>query len=98
MFDFLLKANNTDCQITWINMLNINIKYFGMLAEAVNKDSEVITVNNSVTVGELRRVITQKHPKLKKMDFQIARNLSIAENEKVIDNDELALLPPFAGG
>ena len=70
-----------------------------MLAEAMNKDSEVIAVNNSVTVGELRRVITQKHPKLKKMDFQIARNLSIAaEDETINDNDELALLPPFAGG
>jgi molybdopterin converting factor small subunit len=80
-------------------MLNINIKYFGMLEEAVKKNSEVITVQGSVTVDELRNVILHKYPKLKKMDFQIARNLSLsAGDETVNDNDEFALLPPFAGG
>ena len=80
-------------------MLNINIKYFGMLEEAVKADSEIIKVNNSVTVEELKRVILEKHPKLKKMDFQVARNLSIAAGDEIVnDNDELALLPPFAGG
>lgn len=80
-------------------MLNINIKYFGMLEEAVNKESEVISVNDSVTVDELKIVILQKYPKLKKMDFQIARNLTIAAGNEIINNnDELALLPPFAGG
>ena len=56
-------------------------------------------VNDSVTVDDMKMVILQKHPKLKKMNFQIARNLSIAAgDEKINDNDELALLPPFAGG
>ena len=80
-------------------MLSINIKYFGMLEEAVKKDSEVITVSDSVTVDELKSVIIRKHPKLKKMDFRIARNLSIAAGDETLENnDDLALLPPFAGG
>ena len=80
-------------------MLNINVKYFGMIGEVTNKDSEVINVNKSITVEELKFVILQKHPKLKKMDFQIAKNLSIADSDEIVNNnDELALLPPFAGG
>jgi len=80
-------------------MLSINIKYFGMIGEAANKDSEVITINESATVEELKNVILQKHKKLKKMDFQIALNLNIAgKDEKINDKDEIALLPPFAGG
>jgi molybdopterin synthase sulfur carrier subunit len=80
-------------------MLSINVKYFGMLAEAAKLENEVIKINESVTVNDLKSVIIQKHPRLKKMDFQIARNLSIANiNELLNDNDEIALLPPFAGG
>ena len=80
-------------------MMSINIKYFGMLEEVVKSDSEIMKVNDSVTVDDMKMVILQKHPKLKKMNFQIARNLSIAAgDEKINDNDELALLPPFAGG
>jgi molybdopterin converting factor small subunit len=80
-------------------MLSIKIKYFGMIGEKTKKDNEIINIKESVTIKELKSVILHKHPGLKKLDFQIARNLSIAaEDEKVIDNDELALLPPFAGG
>jgi len=80
-------------------MLSINIKYFGMIGEAANKDSEIININESVTVEELKNVILRKHPKLKRLDFQIALNLTIAgKDEKINDKDEIALLPPFAGG
>jgi molybdopterin synthase sulfur carrier subunit len=80
-------------------MLSINIKYFGMIGEAARKDSETININESVTVEELKNVIVHKHPKLKKLDFQIALNLNIAgKDDRVNDKDEIALLPPFAGG
>lgn len=80
-------------------MISINVKYFGMIGETANRDKEIIHINESVTIEELKSVILQKHPKLKKLDFQIARNFTIAgKDEKVNDNDEIALLPPFAGG
>lgn len=80
-------------------MISINVKYFGMIGETANRDKEIIHINESVTIEELMSVILQKHPKLKKLDFQIAKNFTIAgKDEKVNDNDEIALLPPFAGG
>lgn len=80
-------------------MISINVKYFGMIGETANRDKEIIHINESVTIEELKSVILQKHPKLKKLDFQIAKNFTIAgKDEKVNDNDEIALLPPFAGG
>lgn len=80
-------------------MLSVNIKYFGMTGEAAKKDNEVIKLNESASVEEIKNLILHKYPRLKKIDFQIALNLSIASgSETVNDNDELALLPPFAGG
>ena len=80
-------------------MLSIKIKYFGMIGDAASRDSEIININESVTVEELKNVILQKHPKLKKLDFQIALNLTIAgKDDRVNDKAEIALLPPFAGG
>lgn len=80
-------------------MLSLNIKYFGMTGEAAKKDNEVIKIEEPVSVDEIKNLILHKYPRLKKMDFQIALNLSIAAgSEMVNDNDELALLPPFAGG
>jgi len=80
-------------------MLSVNVKYFGMVGEVTKKDNEKLNFNESVSVEELKNVILKKHPKLKKLDFQIALNLTIVDKDKKINNnDEIALLPPFAGG
>jgi molybdopterin converting factor small subunit len=100
MFDLhFLDQNSIYRKLTGKQMLTVNIKYFGMIGEAAKKDDEVIKINEQVSVEEIKNMILQKHPPLKKMDFQIALNLSIAAgSETVNDNDELAFLPPFAGG
>jgi molybdopterin converting factor small subunit len=43
--------------------------------------------------------LKEKYPKLQKINFQIARNNQlINENQALVNNDVLAFLPPFAGG
>lgn len=80
--------------------MKLSIKYFGMLAEAIGKPEEVIeVVNSQISVEELSQVIENKHASLKTMSFKVAVNQSISENNYLIkENDEVALLPPFAGG
>ena len=77
--------------------MKINIKYFGQIAEVTNRDSEIIEVT-AKTISDLTDWIYLKYPDLKNKDFKIAQNQELTTNETPITGDELALLPPFAGG
>ncbi len=78
--------------------MSLRIKYFGMTAEAIGV-TEVELSENFSTVKELRDVLLRKHPKLSEINFMIAVNQEIVgDNHDLIGNEEVALLPPFAGG
>jgi len=50
-------------------------------------------------VDDLTTYFIQQYPVLKNKSFKIAVNQQMATNNTVInENDEIALLPPFAGG
>ena len=76
----------------------LKLKYFGMIAEAVGKENEEIDFAES-TVEELEKVLKNKYAKLASMNFKVAVNQSIVNADfKLNESDEVALLPPFAGG
>ena len=77
--------------------MQIKIKYFGLLTEITNCQEEY--VNDSLrTIKELLNLLYIKYPELKGKDFQVAQNNSIVALETIINNTEIALLPPFSGG
>lgn len=79
--------------------MSFHIKYFGMLAEATGQAEETWALDHAVTVGEFRRLITEKYPQMREKKFKIAVNQRIAEDYLPIEPAaEIALLPPFAGG
>ncbi|MCB9364622.1 MAG: MoaD/ThiS family protein [Flavobacteriales bacterium] len=76
----------------------LKLKYFGMIAEAVGKENEEFECANS-SVEELNIALKNKYAKLASMNYKIAVNQSFVEPTTLLkDNDEIALLPPFAGG
>jgi molybdopterin converting factor small subunit len=76
----------------------LRFKYFGMIAEALSKKEESLEFNGR-TISDLTSFITTHHPKLESMDFKLAVNQSLVrDNEHLNDNDEVAIIPPFAGG
>lgn len=80
--------------------MTITLKYFGLIAEITNKKEELFSIEKeSVTIQSLRLQLEGNYPGLQKATYKIAVNQSMA-NETVLvnDNDEIALLPPFAGG
>jgi len=79
--------------------MNLNILYFGMIAEAVEMSNEQLTINNELSINEIESRLIDKYPVLEKLEYQIAVNQKI-ENKKTLinQNSEIALLPPFAGG
>lgn len=78
--------------------MKLNIKYFGMIAEWVGSAGQLVECRGS-TVGELKKQLENQYPKLSGISYQVAVNQKMASSEIVLsEQDELALLPPFAGG
>jgi molybdopterin synthase sulfur carrier subunit len=78
--------------------MKLNVKYFGMIAEWTGSSEQTVEFAGT-SVQELKSQLEKEHPKLKGISFQVAVNQKIAsDQQKLNENDELALLPPFAGG
>lgn len=77
--------------------MNLNIKYFGLLAEITQCSEETLEFSKA-TVSDLLELLYEKYPDLKDKDFQVAQNLEIVSEEANLLNTEITLLPPFSGG
>lgn len=82
----------------------ITVRLFGMTKMlAGNQSSLSLNVTNGRPVKELTELIITRYPAIgeliQKKKVLVSVNQEIANEETVIrDNDEVALLPPFAGG
>ena len=77
--------------------MQIRIKYFGQIARITQKEEDVIEFRGT-SISELLDILYSKYKSLKHQHFQVAQNQELVPIEtKVIGND-IALLPPFAGG
>ncbi len=78
--------------------MKLKVKYFGLIAEFVGA-SEQSVIAKGLSVQDLRHQLETEYPKLKTITYQIAVNQKITSDQYLFnDGDELALLPPFAGG
>ena len=69
-----------------------------MITEWARTDSVAIEVAGN-TVEDLKSALIKSIPQLETITFQIAVNQSIVSSETTLkENDEVAVLPPFAGG
>lgn len=77
--------------------MELNIKYFGLLAEVTKCEVEKLAFSKS-SVNELLDLLFNKYPELKTKDFQVAQNHEIVTRDTLVSHHEIALLPPFSGG
>ncbi len=77
--------------------MNLNIKYFGLLAEITQCQEETLEFSKT-SISDLLNLIFIKYPELKQKDFQVAQNHEIVSKDDKITGIEIALLPPFSGG
>ena len=74
----------------------MDILLFGMIAEKAGMDQ--ITVEASTLVG-LRRSLEQRIPDLAKLSYAISVDRMIVHGDRPLTgSEEIAVLPPFAGG
>ena len=77
--------------------MDINVLFFGVLAEVVKTGSKYYTGVRSF--GDLRLRVEDDFPEIVHYDYRIAVNNEIINDEPVLQNgDEIAFMPPFAGG
>jgi len=75
----------------------LEIKYFGMLTGITQKSSEQI--ESEPDLDRLMKVLKERHPGLAGVRFSVSVNRRLVhDNSPIADGDEIALLPPFAGG
>ena len=77
--------------------MKVTVKFFGMIAEATGVNS--IAADNISDTLSLVHFLENDFPKIAQHKYAIAINKKlITGNVKLMEGDEVALLPPFAGG
>jgi sulfur-carrier protein len=77
--------------------MEVNVLFFGVLAEVSGTNCKHYKEVNSLC--HLRLRIQDDFPEIKHYNFRLAVNNEMVENDpKLNDGDEVALMPPFAGG
>jgi molybdopterin synthase sulfur carrier subunit len=78
--------------------MKLTINYFGMIAEAVGSSKADFELHGKI-VSDLKNELGTTFPELLGMSYQIAVNQKLVSSEtKINEQDEIAVLPPFAGG
>lgn len=77
--------------------MKIKVYFFGILTDVTGtNEQEIKDIEN---LSALKSWLWRTYPKSKELDFQVAVNRKLTEGKIDFKNgDEIALLPPFAGG
>ncbi len=77
--------------------MKISVLFFGILAEVAGNSS--LHFKGIENLRALKSHLWKTYPEMKEMDFRFAVNKEIVDGKVEFKNgDEIALLPPFAGG
>lgn len=78
--------------------MQLKLLFFGVLTDIVG-NSTIKYKTDLKDIDELKKALQNQYPNLAKQTYKIAINQEIiTENSTINDNDEIAFLPPFAGG
>ena len=77
--------------------MQVKVLFFGVLSDVTGTDCRHYTEVKSV--GELKLRIMDDYPEVQHYNYRISLNNEILNSDMNLnDGDELALMPPFAGG
>ncbi len=80
---------------------SLSIKLFASIRQAMNSDEIKINIDNKITVLQMKEIIFETFPNLKKLNipFFVAINHKYSKDSDVIEtSDEIALFPHVSGG
>jgi len=77
--------------------MEIRVLFFGVLTDIAGTGMKIYSGVKSFS--DLKFRINDDFPEMVHYDFRISVNSTLIENEPTLNNgDEVALMPPFAGG
>lgn len=77
--------------------MEIKIIFFGSLADLIGKSK--LTVNDCFDTQSLKEKLIKEFPQIKNCEFLISVDKKLVRNnQKLVPGNEVAFLPPFAGG
>jgi len=81
--------------------MRIAVLYFAVFREKLGRDSEALELADGATVAAAIDALASRHEPVAKLRgrFRVAVNQDFSDDDRVLeDGDELALIPPVAGG
>lgn len=78
--------------------MKVTLKYFGMIAEAAGRNEEDLEVVSAMSVADLKAEQIEKYQIPDPESVQLAVNQCLDTEVELKEGDEVAFLPPFAGG
>lgn len=81
--------------------IRIKVLFFASVRETMGKAELEMDIPEDYTSGELRTLLVKKRPELAKivLGSRFAINESFADwNQKLRENDVIAVIPPVSGG
>lgn len=79
--------------------MKVNVLYFAQIAQIAGCSKEVIEIEDGSSSVQLNQFLVKKYPAFEQQPYQVAINQQLSKEGVVLqDGDEVALLPPFAGG
>ena len=79
--------------------MTVETYYYGMISDKLERSSEQLSFDNESIEINLRNYFENRYPVLKGLTYKIAVNQELTEVISTSSSiNEIALLPPFAGG
>ncbi len=80
--------------------MEITLKYFGIIADITEKSEETFSIEEkTITLNLIQSKLEIKYPKILVINYSIAVNKKLLQNDILLkNNDIVALLPAFSGG
>ena len=80
--------------------MKCKIKAFGVAREIIGHRETILELQEGQTIGSLKSTLFDQYPRLSNLNsLFIAVNQEYADDQNLlVENDEIALIPPVAGG
>jgi len=79
--------------------MSYKILFFGVLTDITKQSKAELQADGFAKVEDIEHFFVEKYPKFGTYKYKIAVNKQMVEGDyNLSDNDEIAFLPPFAGG
>jgi molybdopterin converting factor subunit 1 len=81
--------------------MRVRVLYFGIVRERLGCAEETLDLAPGTTVGQVTAALSERHGNLARgvASLRVAVNLEYVDSTQVlVDDDEIAVIPPVSGG